>query len=309
MGKSIKMTAQEIESAVSSFRAAITGGDVMGGEIMYKFQFPKNDRKANLIFTEKAYLKMTLLIDRWDKEIAWHGVVFRGTDETKDEYIVTDILVYPQEVTGSTVNTDQNKYQMWLYEQEDDVFNNIRFQGHSHVRMAVTPSAVDENLYDSFLGMLDDQMFYIFGIWNKNNARTIRIYDMKKNIFFDNDDVVVSVIEDGTGIQEFLDAAEKMVVEKKYTPTYTGNCNGYNGNYGAYGSGSGRTYTSPASLAITPAKTTASTPGVKTNPVKKKKRVDPSDKKVKLYNQSIAAADYGDDYDDGEGSFDNFQYT
>ena len=79
--------------------------------------------------------------------------------EEKDTYLISDILVYPQEVTGSTVTTDQNEYEMWLMKQEDDVFNNIRMQGHSHVNMSTSPSSVDLNLYDGILSQLDSDMF------------------------------------------------------------------------------------------------------------------------------------------------------
>jgi hypothetical protein len=33
--------------------------------------------------------------------------------------------------------------------------------------MGTTPSGVDTNLYDQLLGQLEDDMFYIFMIWNK----------------------------------------------------------------------------------------------------------------------------------------------
>lgn len=294
MGKIIKMSGSDIEAEVSKFRAAMMGTKVADGKFVYTASF-KNDRKASLIFTEKAYLKMELLIDKWDKEIAWHGVAFRGADESKDEYYITDILVYPQEVTGATVTTDQEKYQMWLYKQEDSVFNNIRFQGHSHVRMAVTPSPTDESLYERLLDMLDDTMFYIFGIWNKNNARTIRIYDMKKNIFFDNEDVTVSIMEDGTGIQTFLEEATEMVTEKKYTNAYQ---NGNYGNYGAYGyNGQYGGYGSKPTTPVTPA---PKSNGVQANPVKKKKkkRVDPSDTRIALCGQGVSNLDSEYDYDE-----------
>ena len=35
----------------------------------------------------------------------------------------------PQEVTVSTVNTDQAAYTEWLYGLDDDTFNKIRMQG------------------------------------------------------------------------------------------------------------------------------------------------------------------------------------
>ena len=55
-------------------------------------------------FTPEAYHEMCMLIDHFDTEVAWHGLVDR-IDKT--HFRITKILVYPQKVTGATVNTDQ----------------------------------------------------------------------------------------------------------------------------------------------------------------------------------------------------------
>ena len=128
--------------------------------LLKSINFQKNigtvKRKATVYFTELAYRKFQALVDGFNNEVAWHGLAYRGEDESKDEYYITDILVYPQEVTGATVTTDQKKYQDWLMSQEDNIFNNVRMQGHSHVNMGVSPSGVDENLYESILTQLDE---------------------------------------------------------------------------------------------------------------------------------------------------------
>ena len=69
-----------------------------------------------------------------------HGTVLRTENSKSDsnEFIVEDIFVYPQEVTGSTVTTDQEAYSKWLYELDDDIFNNLRMQSHSHCNMGVS---------------------------------------------------------------------------------------------------------------------------------------------------------------------------
>ena len=85
---------------------------------------------------------------------------------------------------------------MWLMNHEDDVFNNIRMQGHSHVNMGVTPSGVDNSLYERILEQLDDEMFYIFLIYNKKGDKTFKIYDLAKNILFETGDVTVKVLDD-----------------------------------------------------------------------------------------------------------------
>lgn len=219
---------------------------------------------------------MLTLVREFDKEVAWHGIAHRCEDE-EDAYIISDILVYPQEVTGATVNTDQEKYQMWLMNHDDDVFNNIRMQGHSHVNMSTSPSTVDTSLYDRILEQLDDDMFYIFLIWNKRNEKTIKIYDLAKNVLFETADVTVSVREDDIGMERFLKNAKEMVQDKKYTPVKTttyGNPYGYGGYYGAYGQKSGES--SKASDEKEDKKSSAGTTGasggIHTSGKKKKKK-------------------------------------
>lgn len=232
MSKNIKITDESLNEVRKAFEEALSTGKFSDGKITFTKTLGIVNRKATIFFTELAWLKMQTLIREFDKEVAWHGIAKRGEDASKDEYYITDILVYPQEVTGATVSTDQEKYQMWLMSHDDEVFNNIRMQGHSHVNMDVTPSSVDTSLYDRILEQLDDDMFYIFMIWNKRKEKTIKIYDLAKNIFFDTSDVTVEVLEDGTGIEKFLNDAKDAVKDKPTTPTSTYGYGGYGSSYG-----------------------------------------------------------------------------
>lgn len=236
MSKLIRLTPEDIEGIKAEFEKALTGA-ISDGKINFTKTFGTIQRKAELFFTEIAWYKMQTLIRECDKEVGWHGVAKRVDDPEKDAYIIEDILVYPQEVTGATVNPDQEQYQMWLMSHPDEIFNNIRMQGHSHVNMSVSPSCVDTTFYEQILRQLDDTMFYIFMIWNKRNECHIKIYDMAKNVLFETSDVTVTVIPDENGIEKFLSDAKKMITERKPAyqassyPGYYGNQNGY----GAYG--------------------------------------------------------------------------
>lgn len=215
MSKMIKLTPECLDEIRKDFETSLQGAKVADGKISYTKSFGYVNRKATVYFNEKAWIKMQVLIGEFDKEVAWHGIAYRGNDDSKDEYHVTDILVYPQEVTGATVNTDQKKYETWLMSHEDDVFNNIRMQGHSHVNMGTTPSAVDIAHQEKILDQLEDNMFYIFMIWNKRGEKTVKIYDLSKNILFDGEDVAVEVRFDDESLSTFLSEAKKMVADKK----------------------------------------------------------------------------------------------
>lgn len=216
MSKYIRIPSKTIAEIKAAFDEALRSINPSDGKINFTKTFDSVKEKATLYFTEIAYLKMIALVREFNSEIAWHGIAKRCDDE-ENAYIISDILVYPQEVTGATVTTDQQKYQMWLMNHDDEVFNNIRMQGHSHVNMGVTPSAVDTTLYEKIREQLDDTMFYIFLIWNKEGDKTIKIYDNAKNILFETADVTVKIREDGTGMGKFLREAKEMVQEKKYT--------------------------------------------------------------------------------------------
>lgn len=243
MAKRIKFTPEDIEATVLEFRESLK--TIPDGKISFTKTLGTISRKATVFFSELAWLKMQGLIWNFDKEVAWHGVATRGTDENEDDYYINDIIVYPQEVTGATVTTDQVKYQSWLYALNDDTFNNLRFQGHSHVNMGTTPSGVDTNLYNEILSQLNADMFYIFMIWNKRGEKTIKIYDLKKNLYFDTSDVTVKVIQGEIGVEAFISEAKRQVQDKPVTPapTYT--------SYYNYGSWNRNTYSAPSYSAKT----------------------------------------------------------
>lgn len=213
MANLIKLTPDIVEEAIAAFKAALGTMRLTEGKIVFNKSLASSQRKARLLFSELAWLKMTALVSEYPSEIGWHGTARRGDG---DAYYVDDIIVYPQNVTGSTVTPDQVAYQDWLMEQPDEVFNNIRFQGHSHVNMGVTPSTVDTAFYDEILSQLDDTMFYIFMVINKRGEKTVRIYDMAKNLYFGTGDVSVEIRNDGVGVEDLLKDADAKVKQVSY---------------------------------------------------------------------------------------------
>jgi proteasome lid subunit RPN8/RPN11 len=140
---------------------------------------------------------MMLYVRDTSTEIAWHGTVKRNKEE--NWYLIKDVFLYPQTLTATTVNTDQEKYQEWLQNiEDDDVFNNIRFQGHSHVNMGTSPSGTDINMYNSFLQVLPKNDYYIFAIMNKTGSFTCFIYDLEKNLIYETQDINIKIVADKT---------------------------------------------------------------------------------------------------------------
>lgn len=217
MSRPIKMTQAYLDECRSDFEKALQLTKLADGKLSFTKTFTIGDRKAQVYFTELAWAKMTALVRDFDKEVAWHGVANRGEDESKDVYIISDIVVYPQTVSGATVEMDTEEYAKWLMENADDErFEHIHMQGHSHVNMAPNPSSVDLNHQEEILNMLGDDDFYIFMIWNKSLANNIKIYDLKKNVLFEDKDITYE--HEQGDIDEFIKRAKEMVKPKTYTP-------------------------------------------------------------------------------------------
>lgn len=217
MSKYIKATPEIEAKCREEFEKAIQGIKMSDGKFSFSVTFMGEKKKAIVHYSNMAWEKQNAILREFDKEIAWHGVARRDDDPEKDEYYIDDILVYPQSVTATSVEMDTEEYAAWLMENfEDERFNNIHMQAHSHVNMGVTPSGVDLNHQEEILSMLDDDNFYIFMIWNKSLDVNIKIYDMKKNILFETGDVTVKT-EGQDYLDEFIDEAKDMVRNKTYT--------------------------------------------------------------------------------------------
>ena len=280
MSKIIRMTPEVLERLKTT--------NLVNGSVPFCDTSRKADKNAVVWYTPDAYVKQVALIMDSDKEVAWHGVARRNGDAV-GEYVITDILVYPQTVTGATVNSDQGEYNNWMMGLEDDVFNNLRMQGHSHVNMDTSPSATDEEHQAKIVQQLEDDMFYIFMIWNKQFKYTARIYDMKINTMYEPGEVDVVMVGASKGLSNFLQEARSMVKPKVYNYQ-----NGY------------QNYSQAPKTAACSQNSAAQTQAVTTKEEKKPTTQDniPSRPKTCIGNGWSGAANNRDSYDD----YDNPHY-
>lgn len=252
MSKPIKLTPELKEQAVQEFAKALSEMKMADGKLSYSKNFTyKNEEKAKILFTPIAYAKMVSLLMAFDSEVAWHGV---GTRTDEKTFVISDIVVYPQTVTGTTVEMDTEKYAMWLMENgEDDRFNHIMMQGHSHVKMSTSPSSVDKTHQEEILAQLTDDMYYIFMIWNKRLEHTTKIYDLQNNTMYDDNEIEYDIMDEQCDLDEFIDEANEQVVEHKYAGGYQyGGGSGYQysgGGYNGYNGGGSKT---PTPVTTTP---------------------------------------------------------
>lgn len=216
MSKPITLTDELIAKMQEEFAEHLRKTKLSDGKLTYtkSFSYDDEDAKAKLMFTAIAYLKMLSLVQHVSDEVAWHGFVER---KAEDLFLITDIVVYPQTVTGATVNTDQERYQRWIMEVDDEKFNNLRMQGHSHVNMACSPSTTDLNHQEQILQQLTGDTYYIFIIWNKRGDHNIKIYDFANNTLYEDKDIEVGVIDEGFDLDDFLADVDENVQKKTYS--------------------------------------------------------------------------------------------
>lgn len=250
MAKKIFPTDTEIAEFVRSAQAQLLaesnklkkkkfqGDKADGVTLNFKLKEARDDRRATLKFSEKAWIKIFALVQSYSTEVQWHGVVERVAADT---FYIKDILIFPHKVSSATVISDQKEYQEWLDTLDNATFNALRFHGHSHVNMGVSPSDTDmgyrHNMLNNF-GTPNEKsdMFYVFLIFNKKGDISGEIYDLQNNALYSKSitaDEINIVVEDCDWLTDFLDEG-KRVVKESYSYNNTGfDSGGYNGsNYG-----------------------------------------------------------------------------
>lgn len=195
MPKLIKLTNDAVDLAMLEFKKQLTEQRNTSNRINFSLDtntfLRKEVASPTVKITAIAYLKMRAMVENFDKEIAWHGVVNRVDDTT---FIIEDVMCYPQKVSAAAVESDDDRYPRWLMNLTDDEINKLRFQGHSHVHMGVGPSGTDLMYWDKMLQNLTEEDYYIFCIINKKNDQTWRVFDLRRNIIFEDKEVNVEIL-------------------------------------------------------------------------------------------------------------------
>lgn len=214
MSKPIKLTEEIQEEFLNKVKEELEKMKVYGGALKIEQKLPEIDRKAMVWFTPVAFSKMLSLIMVSDKEVAWLCTAERYGELDDDIYVIDDVLVYPQEVTGATVESADDLYNEWYDSLPVETLLKIKCNCHSHVNMSTSPSGTDDNDVKKVLSNMTGDMFRIFMIWNKRLEYSARIYDLGKNVLFENNDISVNVLEAEIG--DFLADVKEKVKEKSY---------------------------------------------------------------------------------------------
>lgn len=216
MPKPMRVTPQILNQIAEELLKKLPGMQILDGKLAFSQDFTfRNNERVKVEFTEDAYAKMFALIDHFSTEVAWHGLVNRIAP---NHFLIEKILVYPQTVTGATVETDQEAYDAWLMTINDDDFMKMKFQAHSHVNMATSPSTTDLEHQSKIISQLNNEGFYIFMILNKRRDYTIKVYDAENNTLYEKADVDIILPPSAEKIREFIAEANSYVATRKYQP-------------------------------------------------------------------------------------------
>ena len=134
---------------------------------------PYNKGMVELSVTAAA--KIDRLILSLPSEVGFYGLVERVVEGEKTIFKITDILIYPQIVSSSTVLTDDLEMTNFYIANAGNI-RKIRYHGHSHADFSASPSMVDLYHSSELIVQLKQDDFYIFQIFNKFDELSSFIY-------------------------------------------------------------------------------------------------------------------------------------
>lgn len=136
-----------------------------------------------ICFEKNALIKMHLYVKECDKEISWLGIVDKKVDGNNTAYIVEDVMLLEQEVTGTTTEMNESALSKFgtklIEENKTELFSKIKCWGHSHVNMAVYASGTDDDTFEQFYKNND---YFIRLICNKKGDMNVDFMDCSLGI-------------------------------------------------------------------------------------------------------------------------------
>jgi len=136
-----------------------------------------------IVISREAYAKMWLYVDIAQEEVGWMGTA----EQTEDgNFYIDRVWLLKQEVTGTETemsNEGLSELATELLNSGDQGlkdWDNLRFWGHSHVRMGTSPSGTDQRT----MVMLEEAQhpWFIRGILNKLGRIEFTLFLYEENL-------------------------------------------------------------------------------------------------------------------------------
>lgn len=157
----------------------------------------KDIKKPTLLINSNVYTKMYELVKQSPIEIQWHMLVDR--DLETQEYLIYDVMLFPQTNSGTSTTTDQDEFAKWQTELIKDTtfpIEHLRGHGHSHVNMNVYSSGIDDAYQRDLITKVDNGDFYLFLVLNKKMDMYAILYDFAQQIIFETSDMNIQILDD-----------------------------------------------------------------------------------------------------------------
>jgi hypothetical protein len=175
-----------------------------------------------VLFTNKALVKQNLYIGLTDTEVSWLGTV----DESDEHYLVDDVFLIGQEVTGTTTDINAEDLSKFFEDLEKEVGedemgelnNRMRYWGHSHVTMDIKPSETDnETMYECFgQGGIP---YFIRAIGNKLGELSVDVFHYESGHEFRDVPWWPEEVNITDALEEITAELDTKVIEKKAVVT------------------------------------------------------------------------------------------
>lgn len=169
--------------------------------------------------TPRVYHDMLHIVDEAEKEIGWLGTVDVSEFGGRTYYRLDEIYIVEQEVSHTETGLDeegQAKLAEALLKEPNglELVNRLRFWGHSHVRMGVSPSGQDDAQMEHFRENGCD--WFVRAIANKNGKIKFDVFDFESGILFEDVPWAIEYEEEEDRRDYWKDQIKEKVTEKTY---------------------------------------------------------------------------------------------
>ena len=134
-----------------------------------------------ITISPEAYEKMSYYVRLSFDEISWMGTCF---EEADGSYYVGDVFLPTQEVNATTTEINGSGMAALIttllteYENGEELVNNLRMWGHSHVNMGTAPSGQDDQQMKDFITV--DTPYFLRIICNKKGRMECSLFHYNK---------------------------------------------------------------------------------------------------------------------------------
>lgn len=180
-------------------------------------------------YTPLAMHKIKHLVRECEKEVGWFGSVSQQDGDDYKYFLIEDIYVPVQSVTGTETDVKAEDL-IKLYEEIEAGgvdLSKVFYWGHSHVNMPPNPSGQDES---QLLDYGEAYPVFLRGIYNKAGVERMDVFDFKDNLRFDGVDAGIMVPSMSDADKTSLSALIKERVKERSFAVNT-----YNNKYGTAG--------------------------------------------------------------------------